>query len=346
MTARVPLPAAVMLAAVGLMLSVGSAHAQSQPQSPIGGFGPIADPLQWATRLFNDALVGLGRSTSGEMVEKLDWLMGRGNNIVNSTPGELSYDNPNVRRLWGVVRGAANAGLAVALVLGGFNLIVHPHIRAPYHGALELLPRLAVGGILVNTSLDWGRFAIDMNNALCKGVGSASIPAWTTVQSSTAGATLLNLLAIGIYVLMGMLLFGQMVMRLALIDALLIVAPIALLCWVLPQTQGWARLWFTTFFGTVFVQFLQVVVLQLGTMLMETVAGQVPNAVTNPATNGQQWIMTLLFSIAVLQLTRKVPNLMPGYPSGAVDPVGALRAIATRQFGMALFGSTVGGRKR
>jgi hypothetical protein len=118
------------------------------------------------------------------------------------------------------------------------------------------------------------------------------------------------------------------------------------LCWVLPQTQSWARLWFTTFFGTVFVQFLQVVVLQLGTMLMETVAGQVPDAVTNPAANGQQWIMTILFSIAVLQLARKVPSLMPGHPSGGVDPIGALRAIATRQFGMALFGSTSSGQRK
>ena len=76
------------------------------------------------------------------------------------------------------------------------------------------------------------------------------------------------------------------------------------------------------------------------------VAGQVPDAVTNPGANGQRWITTLLFSIAVLQLTRKVPNLMPGYPSGGVDPMGVVRAIATRQFGMAFFGATSSGRRR
>src|SRR6187401_2255415 len=139
---------------------------------------------------------------------------------------------------------------------------------------------------------------------------------------------------------MGLLLFGQMMMRLALVDGLLIVAPVALLCWVLPQTQSWARLRFTTFFGTVLVQFVQVVMLQLGTELMQGVASLLPSPVANPITGGGQWLTSLLFAIAILHLTRKVPSLMPGYPSGGVDPAGVLRAIATRQFGSMLSGGT------
>ena len=55
-----------------------------------------------------------------------------------------------------------------------------------------------------------------------------------------------------------------MLMRLALIDVLLVAAPLGLLCWVLPQTQGWARLWSSTFFTAVFTQFVQVLALKLG----------------------------------------------------------------------------------
>ena len=75
----------------------------------------------------------------------------------------------------------------------------------------------------------------------------------------------MNLIAMAVYLVMGLLLLGQMLMRLALLDALLVIAPLALLCWVLPQTYRWARLWFSTFFATVFVQSIQVLVLQLGT---------------------------------------------------------------------------------
>ena len=39
----------------------------------------------------------------------------------------------------------------------------------PYHEAMELLPRLVLGALLVNTSLSWAQLAIDLNNALCSG---------------------------------------------------------------------------------------------------------------------------------------------------------------------------------
>ena len=122
------------------------------------------------------------------------------------------------------MRTVANAGLAVVTVWGGVNLMVSPHIRAPYHGALELVPRVLLSGILVNTSLDWGHFVIDLNNALCQQFGSTSIPAWDSVLQLAAGSALLNLIAMAIYLVMGLLLLGQMLMRLALLDALLVVA--------------------------------------------------------------------------------------------------------------------------
>ena len=56
-----------------------------------------------------------------------------------------------------------------------------------------------------------------------------------------------KLIAVVVYLVMGMLLAGQMMMRLALVDVLLIIAPVALVCWVVPQTYGWARLWTQAF---------------------------------------------------------------------------------------------------
>jgi hypothetical protein len=262
------------------------------------------------------------------MVGFFNSLLG-GGNLINQTPPSLSYDSGVVHRLWGLMRAVANAGLAVVTVIGGINLIVNPHIRAPYHGALELVPRVVVGGVLVNTSLDWGRFAIDVNNALCQVLGAASMPGWSDLLGADPGGILLNLIAIFIYMLMGMLLLAQMLMRLALVDALLIVAPIALLCWVVPQTHSWARLWFSTFFGTVFVQFVQVVVLQLGTELIQGLAALIPSVAADPVAGGQRWLASLMLGVAVLQLARKIPRLMPGY-LGA-DSFAPLRMLVSRQ---------------
>jgi hypothetical protein len=237
--------------------------------------------------------------------------------VISQTPSVLSYDSPAVGDLWGSMRKVGDVGLAVVTVWAGVNLMIHPHIRAPYHGALELIPRVLLSGIMINTSLGWGKFVIDLNNALCATVGSGSMPGWSSLQQVPGdGAVLLNLIAMVIYLILGLLLMGQMLMRLALVDALLIIAPLALLCWVLPQTYSWARLWFSTFFATVFVQAIQVLVLRLGADLIQRLPQMLASVGSGPGDSAHAWLATLLLGMAVLQLARRIPRLMPGMPPG------------------------------
>jgi len=327
----------VAVGLVGVALAASPALAQAQvslgAQAAAQGTGLgdlLADPGKWATTMFNAALIGLGGKMTSDVVGFMGWILGSGN-LISQTPPGLSYDNEAVGRLCGTLRTVANAGLGVVTVWGGVNLMVHPHIRAPYHGALELVPRVLLSGILINTSLVWGQFVIDLNNLLCQALGSTSIPAWNSVSQPGAAAELMNLIAMAIYLLMGLLLLGQMLMRLALLDALLVIAPLALLCWVLPQTYSWARLWFSTFFGTVFVQSIQVLVLQLGAALIQRLPSMLPAIGSDPVEQTRVWLMTLLLGVAVLQLARKVPRLMPGYPAGGggMSPVGSVRQMAS-----------------
>ena len=58
-----------------------------------------------------------------------------------------------------------------------------------------------------------------------------------------------------------------MVLRLALIDILLALAPIALGLWILPHTAGWGRHWLRLFMTTVF-EFSVFQPTQKGTVLM------------------------------------------------------------------------------
>jgi hypothetical protein len=55
-----------------------------------------------------------------------------------------------------------------------------------------------------------------------------------------------------ILVVMAILLTIQQLMRLALVDVLFILAPVAALLWILPQSQAWGRLWGRLLVGTVF----------------------------------------------------------------------------------------------
>ena len=98
---------------------------------------------------------------------------------------------------------------------------------------------------------------------------------------------------------------------------------------MVPQTYSWARLWFSTFFGSVFVQFLQVAVLQLGSDLMASLVRMVPSPASDPLHGAGRWLTTLLLGLAVLQLARRIPRLMPGYPAGAAA-MPVLGVLATR----------------
>ena len=287
------------------------------PTSPPGLTDLLAHPSDWLMEMVNGALVALGQKTTGDIVGFMNWLMGSGN-VISQTPPGLTYANPTVVELGGRVGFVGNIALGAIIVFGGVNAMLRPHIRAPYHGVLELAPRVVLCAILLNTSLLWGRFVIDLNNALCAWIGAGSIPGWDTAQHlpGDAGSLLLNMIAMAIYLVMSLLLTGQMLMRLALVDALLVIGPLALLCWALPQTYGWARLWFSTFFATVFVQAVQVVVLRLGSDLIQRLPVVLQSFGSDPADTSRIWLTTLLLGVAVLQLTRKVPRLMPGVPGG------------------------------
>ena len=295
----------------------------AQVQTPLPpGLGELLNnPGQWLTDMFNAALVHLGQAATRDVSGFIGWLLGS-SNVVTETPPSLSYASPAVIDLSEKMRIVGNIALAAITAIGGINVIIRPHIRTPYHGALEVLPRLIIGAALVNTSVYWGRFLIDLNNAVCRllvGGSWRGLPGLQSLEQVPADkdALLLNLIALAIYLVMGLLLAGQMLMRLALVDMLLVIAPIALLCWILPQTYGWARLWFTTFFGTVFVQTLQVLVLRLGADLLQQLPSLLQTFGAAPVSTARVWLMTLMLGLAVLQLARKVPRFMPGYPVGA-----------------------------
>ena len=59
--------------------------------------------------------------------------------------------------------------------MSGYNVMLRPYMGGTYAGALEFLPRLLLGGILINTAAWWCRLAIDVNNAACGVFGAPTI---------------------------------------------------------------------------------------------------------------------------------------------------------------------------
>ena len=172
----------------------GTAPAVGLPAIPTPGdlLGGL-DPRQWAGEVLNGVVTALGRELLGAMRSFSDWALGFGDsslNFVTRTPAAGSYESATVRSLWDFSRAIANAGLALVVMWGGFNVIVKQHTRSPYHGAMELLPRVILAALALNLTLELARLLIDLNNAFAAAVGQVGLPGYEQAGAEQEGIAL------------------------------------------------------------------------------------------------------------------------------------------------------------
>ena len=277
--------------------------------------------------LLNQAAQWLAKALFSVIQPIVDTIDRTSLNFITQTPPAGTYSNATVMQFttWSI--GVVDAAVAVFIVIAGYNLMIARQIGARYHDVMEVLPRIALAVLAANLSLFFIRFFIDLENALCQGV--TDLFGLTFLTNTIVGLFQGNLVSAGLLVfllamvlgVMNLLLAGQMLLRLALLVLLIVLAPPAFLCWALPQTQGYARLWTSTFAATVFVQFFQVSALALGTMLISYTS-------TAHLLNLDSTVLALLISIAVLYLVLRIPGMLHVYALRPVAEAGpaALRA--------------------
>ena len=205
--------------------------------------------------------------------------------ILTGTPPELTYLHPLVREAWSVAWAVASGALMVILGWMGLILIMQHLLGQTQVGWRELVPRLVLGLAAAATSLWWCALVIDVADAVSGFIAvSLDVTAgdllraslWTLVTAVQAGSVGMALLMSALYLVYGffvLYLLVQMVLRLALIDLLLALAPMALGLWVLPHTAGWGRQWLRLFLVTVFQQAVQLVALALAFGFLGEVRG-------------------------------------------------------------------------
>ncbi len=302
--------------------SAGQATDTGQQSASSGGgsgcFLGICDPRAWLENAVNSVINSFLRN----LIEGLSGAAGSfftSLNFVTRTPPDLSYNHPKVQQYAGATRALANGLLAVVAMVSGFNVLLRPALSLNYYGATRILPRLVLGAILINTVGWWTRLAIDVNNAACDVFIASPLPSsvyemvWQIIGPEVLLAWLIRAVLLILLVL-------QQLMRLALVDVLLVLGPLAALCWILPQTQGWASLWAMRFISTVVAQFVQMLALGLGFAL----------ATSLPYTGSASALLQPLLGIAVLAIGLKIPGLMGGHAGGNVvsDMLGTATGAA------------------
>ena len=260
--------------------------------------------------------------------------------IFTGTPPGLTYDHEIVRQAWMAVWVITSGALVVIVGWMGLSLIVGDHLGRAQAGWRELVPRLALGLVAAAASLWWCALVIDVADAVSGfiaaelGVTAGDMlrstlqTLLTAVSVGSVGMALLLALIYLVYAFFVLYLVVQMVLRLALIDILLALAPIALGLWILPHTAGWGRQWLRLFMTTVFQQAIQLVALALGIGFLNEYAA------IGGGDAMQDLAWKLLMSLAFIYLATRVPSMLG--QAGTFDAW-----LHTLYFGMSLPGSMV-----
>lgn len=255
--------------------------------------------------------------------------------ILTGTPPELTYGHPIVREAWTVVWGVTSGALLVILGWMGLSLIMQHHLGQSNTGWREAVPRLVLGLVAAATSYWWCALVIDVAHTVSKFIAAAlnvtpgdllRAPLETFLITMKAGSVGMALLLALLFVIFGffvLYVLVQMVLRLALIDILLALAPIALGLWILPHTAGWGRHWLRLFLTTVFQQSVQLIALAMGFGFLRQFAAI---EAFEPA---QDLVWKLLLSIAFIYMATRVPSMLGN--AGTFDSW-----VSTLYFGLSL----------
>ncbi len=195
--------------------------------------------------------------------------------VDTTVPGERALTaNPTLQRL--------NLGCALMTDILVVGVIVVASLRGMFENSVQarydlrvVMPRLIVAVALAHFSLLFMQLTIDLNNAMghaAQSLGdqlsvdgmpwSASISAPAVDRLKVTQDVFHGLFAVALVIGVVVLALAYVV-RTALLNVLVVTAPLAALLWVLPDTRSHARAWLRLFLVTVFMQAVQLIVLRV-----------------------------------------------------------------------------------
>jgi hypothetical protein len=226
---------------------------------------------------------------------------------VDPSTGHALTSNPNLLHLNGTMVVAADVLVAAVVLFASLrSMFEHQNLR-PRYTLKVVLPRLLAAIVLVHGSMYFMQMAVDLNNAIgavamsMGGALSLDHMPWSSpldpasVQSIQVGQDLFAAIFAVALVVALVILTLSYVVRTALLEVLIVLAPLASLCTVLPDTRSYARRWLRLFVVTVFMQAVQLIVLRVAT------------TTGFAATNG---IAASLYGLASLWIMLKVPGAL------------------------------------
>lgn len=254
--------------------------------------GPLLDAVN-PINLFSHLLEIVSQQLANALRTIWDGLWHSGVNIYTYTDPKLTYQFSTVADLLLGMRILVGAISGVAVVLAAASLAGR-EVFGWGESLGEHLGRIVLGAILANGAAVWVQLAIDLNNRLCEAIGGASLPSGFGGYGVDPLSASILLSAL---VWFGLKLGFKMAYRIGMLWILIPVAPVALACWAIPQTQWVATTWTRLFIGWTFGQVLVTIALKLGT-------------VVGPFGPAGASVGGVLFSIAMIAIASDAADLL------------------------------------
>jgi len=272
----------------------------------------------WNIGTWGPCIVAATISSVADTVDNVNATIGASDIWTNTDPA-LTFGNPVVATYWSGVRTLADAFIIFIFLGICIEILLCIGAHRTYAGALERFWRLALVALLANGSLPILGTAITLANAATDGAIAlqATHLFAVGVHSGAANQALLEALLGLVDGLMELLLAIQMVIRIGLLDALIVLAPAGLLCYAWPRLQGMAELWGRLFVVTLITQFVQIVVLHMGEDLVlyaPLVFGKDGATIVGETSLGNMitWAQYLV-ALGVFVVVLRVPRILRGY---------------------------------
>lgn len=334
----------IILAAITLTTILTSAY--GTPNNPTNATLPSLEAipekeqsngfLDMVVKAITGVLSQIVNAIASPFLDALDF-------FTSSTP--LMASNQTVFNFWLAMVGIGNVLFILVLVLIGFHVMSASALGFDEIEPKQLVPRVVMIFILMNSSIFLIDGIINLSNALITAVGliSGSASVWDTlmgVVEETSGLGIAALLIMVAFVICAIVLLVYYVMRLVTLHIGAVIAPLVSLLWIIPGFRDFAETAFKTYLSTIFVLFVHVVILQLAASLfsgMATASGEdaVPDTLMAMVTGIATILMLLKAQGVMMQFsyvsmgTRNMRKLGGQFINGVSYMTGKTKAAAS-----------------
>jgi len=225
--------------------------------------------------------------------------------FLASTPSVLS--NSVIMKFWLIILAICNSLFVIVVALIGLGFMAAPTFGFEESRLSQLLPRLGITFLGMNTSLFLADYVIQTCNTLVKAVidatGGEINRAW--IESAINLQSLLDkslpiilLIFLLIFEITCIVLLFMYITRLIAVAVGAVLSPFIFLLWALPKFSDYAEIAAKTYVVSVFTVFIHVVILQLATAFLA-----LPDIKTSS-------LLSVAMAIGLFMSLIKVPSLL------------------------------------